>query len=196
MKRIICSLVLVFSLLLCLPACTDTPAEIVDNTTYQMFNAFIAEVPSYVIELNVTSPKGSQVNEKYEVTVADNEKTVIYRIEKLNPITLDGNNISIPDEYVSVMEGTDCLTAENASKYALPVFHFSDETVENLTLDVSGFPYRFTADVVDAEAFMGAMINGTNIKVEGEYVAGAFYYVILSYTSINGNTVTVTYTYN
>ncbi len=193
MKRIIISLILVFSFIICLPACSllSGNAEI-----YEKFNNFSSNVNKYTIEIQVTSPNGNMVNETYQVIVEGTTRTVNYLIEKINTITVDGNNITVPEDYIDVTEGTAQETVGSQDAYALPTFKFSDLALKNFERDTTSFPYKFSADVISTKSFMGVDLDANDITLTGAYLVTNFSYITLSYTTENGNTVTVTYTYN
>ena len=191
MKRTILSLMLVFSLIICLCGCVSSD----NQEIYDRFNGFSKDVSKYSIEICVTSPSGNKVTETYDVTVEGASRTVNYRIEKLNTITVDGDEITVPEDYVSVSQGTLHSAAEGQDTYALPNFQFSDRALENFKRNTASFPYSFSADVVSLKDFMGIDLNATDITLTGGYLISNFSYITVAYATANGNTVTVTYTY-
>ncbi len=191
MKRTIIALILAFTILLCLPACTPSAGQDI----YAQLNGFKNTASKYTISICVTSPSGNRVNETYSVTVAGTAQTVDYRIEEINTITVDGDNITVPESYVTVTEGTLHATADSQSPYSIPAFQFSDTTLKNFKADSSGYPRSFSADVVNAKDFMGRELNGNDIKISGSFREGSFTEVIISYKTADGNTVTVTYSF-
>lgn len=192
MKRTILSLILAFSFVICLFGCASSSEH---QEIYDRFNGFSKEVAKYSIEICVKSPSGNKVTETYDVTVEGTSRTVDYRIEKLNTITVDGDKITVPEDYVSVSQGTLHTAAESQDTYALPAFQFSDRALENFKRDTGSFPYQFSADVISIKDFMGIDLDATNITLSGGYLASNFSYITIAYTTANGNSVTVTYTY-
>ena len=83
MKRTIIALILMFSILVCLPACSQPSSG---QDIYAQLNGFKHTASSYTISICVTSPIGNQVNETYFVTVEGTAQTVDYHIEKINEI--------------------------------------------------------------------------------------------------------------
>ena len=193
MKRAIIALILVLSVLVCLPACGQTSAG---QDIYTQLNGFSNTANSYTIQICVTSPAGNKVTETYAVTVAGTTQTVDYRIEEINPITVDGNSITVPESYVTVTEGTLHATADSQSPYAVPSFKFSDSVLKNFTAAASGYPRSFSADVVNAKDFMGRELNGSDITISGSFTASSFEEIVVAYKTASGNTVTVTYSFN
>lgn len=193
MKRIIPAFILIFALLFCLPACQG------DNSNQKVFdllNGYAAvSLDSYAIRMTVTSPNGYQTNTLYTVTTESGERSVSYRTEELGGFNLDGE-LTAPDSYVTVSEGTLPALQSSYIAYDLPTFQFSSKTLKNFAVEKTSYPYVFTAELISAEKFMGRELDGTNVAVSGVYVAGGLSQVSLSYETENGNTVTLTYLYN
>lgn len=193
MKRSIIALILVSVFMLCLPACVPEA----DNTqTFETLNGYAQTgAKEYTISITVTAADGSAVNETYDISTAEGVRSVAYRIEKRNAFVVENGVITAPEEAVTVTSGTYDETESAKAAYDLPVFHFSDESLRNFQNREGLPPFGFSAEVVSTEKLMGKLINGTDIKVEGTYTIGTMESVILSYTTLSGNTVTVSYTY-
>lgn len=187
MKRTIISLMLILSFVICLCACAPSN----ENDVYDLFNGFSNNLNKYTIEICVNSPSGNKVTETYDVTVEGTSRTVNYRIEKLNTITVDGDKITVPENSVTTDEGTLHTAVGGQDTYALPAFKFSDSALKNFQKNGE----TFSADVVSAKEFMGVDLNSADIKLSGRFLDTGFAYVVLSYTTESGNSITVTYTY-
>ncbi len=187
MKRTIVSLMLILSFIICLSACAPSN----ENGVYDRFNGFSNSLGKYTIEICTNSPSGNKVTETYDVTVEGASRTVNYRIERINTITVDGDKITVPEDSVTTDEGTLHTAVGGQDTYALPAFKFSDSALKNFKNDTA----TFSADVVSAKEFMGVDLDGADIQLTGHYLDTGFTYVTLSYTTESGNKVTVTYTY-
>ena len=192
MKRAIIALILVLSVLVCLPACSQPSAG---QSIYEQLNGFSNAANSYTIQICVTSPAGNKVTETYAVTVNGAEQTVDYRIEEINTITVNGDSITVPENYATVTKGTLHATADSQSPYAVPSFMFSDSVLKNFKADGSGYPRSFSADVVNAKDFMGRELNGRDITISGSFTASSFEEIVVAYKTASGNTVTVSYSF-
>lgn len=193
MKRSIIALTLIALFILCLPAC-DSAAD--NGRIFETLNGYAqADTQNYTIEMTVSAPDGTKTTEKYTVTTADGVRTVEYEITTLNSFTVNGNTITAPDAFSTVTKGT--LDAEESAKeaYDLPKFNFSNETLRNFVHKDGIPPFTFSGEVISTGTFMGKLISGTEITMEGSYTIGALEVVTLSYKILSGNTVTVTYTY-
>lgn len=193
MKRTFFAIILVFALLICLPACTTTDSN---QKVYDLLTGYAAvRLDSYCIEVTVTGPNGYKATTLYTVTTDNGVRTVATREEKLNGFIVDGE-ITAPESYVTVTEGT--LSPEESAKeaYALPRFRFSADSLKDFSVDSKTYPYTFTAEITSEERFMARSIYGTNFTLSGVYVAGGLSRVSVSYVTENGNTVTVSYLYN
>ena len=103
MKRTILAVILIFALLICLPACTTTDSN---QKVYDLLTGYAAINPdSYRIEVTVTGPNGYKATTLYTVTTDNGVRTVATREEKLNGFIVDGE-ITAPESYVTVTEGT------------------------------------------------------------------------------------------
>lgn len=184
MKRIVIALCLIFSLIVCLPACEQVIEE---NPEFEILEAVInTEHSSYTIDISVEFPEGT-LNEKYEVIVSDGEYKVDYHIERFSGFDVDQNGITAPGSYISTSEGT--LTGDDALSYKLPEFNFSYGC---LTSDVI-FLRTFRADITSMKAFVGMDVEATDATVEVEYTSSAVRNIIISYVNGDGNAVTITY---
>ncbi len=193
MKRTILAAILIFSLLICLPACQSADSN---QKVYDLLTGYASVSPdSYAIETTVTSPNGYKTTTLYTVTTVSGVRTVSVRTEKLNGFIVDGE-IAAPESYVTVTEGT--LSPEESAKeaYALPRFRFNADSLKNFSVNSKTYPYTFTAEITSEERFMARSIYGTNFTLSGVYLAGALSRVSVSYQTENGNTVTVSYLYN
>lgn len=193
MKRTIFAIILVFALLICLPACTTTDSN---QKIYDLLTGYANVTPdSYRIEMTVTSPEGNKVTTLYNVTTENGARAVSYRSEKLNSFIL-GDNITAPNSYVTVTEGVLDATESAKDAYGLPAFQFSGTVLKDFEVNKATLPYLFTAEVTSAEDFMGRDLGSGSITLEGEYSSGGLIRVSVSYVTENGNTVTVSYLYN
>ena len=165
------------------------------QSIYEQLNGFSNTANSYTIQICVTSPAGNKVTETYAVTVNGAEQTIDYRIEEINTITVNGDSITVPENYATVTEGTLHATADSQSPYSIPSFKFSDSVLKNFTAAASGYPRSFSADVVNAKDFMGRELNGRDITISGSFTASSCEEIVVAYKTASGNTVTVSYSF-
>lgn len=192
MKKCI-ALILVSVFMLCLPACVT---EGNNSKVFETLNSYVqAGTKNYTIQLTVTAPDGSTVNETYTVTTADDVRSVAYEIERRNAFTIENGVITAPEDAVTVTSGIYDAAESAKSDYDLPAFCFSDESLRNFQNREGLPPFSFSADVISTEKLMGKLISGSDIKIEGTYTIGKLEAITLSYKTLSGNTVAVTYTY-
>ena len=182
-------------MLLSLSACVSQDPAL-DELLQDLSEYAAVSAESYSLVIETTERGGATITEKYTVTFADGVRNVTGRIEKINPFLVDGDTITAPDEYMTVTESSFTVSASESDAFALPAFKFSQDTLSEITTDLTSFPYVLTADVTSPSAFMGTEVAGSNMKLTAEYVLGSLYAIQLRYKTENDNTVTVTYTYN
>ena len=193
MKRSIIALILVSVFMLCLPACQ---IENTDDLIYTSLNVLAqAKTENYSICICVTAADGSSVKETYDVTTVEGVRSVAYAIETRNTFVIDSGVITAPEESVTITTGIYDETESAKADYDLPSLTFSDASVRNLVNREGLPPFGFSAEVVSTEKLIGKLINGTDIRIEGTYGLNTLETVTLSYKSLSGNSVTVTYTY-
>lgn len=188
MKRIIIALILVVSTLLCLSSCDKTDIDIARE---QLDTLAQKEYNHYTIEMTVDSPNGYKITEKYTVKIENGARTVDYRTEKINSFTINGDSISIPEEYMTVTEGTLVNEEVLPTDFSVPKFDFLNDTLRNCLVEDGGT--RLTATILSTNNFMGKDLTADNANLEVSYSADTLNYVIVSYTSSSGNSITLKY---
>lgn len=199
MKRMLLIFILIFSLLICLPACesnnttdnTDNTGGLKENPKFAKLNELYSQdFTDYTITISTTSPYGDIVNKTYVVGIDNGIRRVDYTIEELNGFIIDQNGITAPDGYKSVSVGT--LEPEDAKSaiYDFPKFNFS---YEGLSTDVV-IRNIFSAQITSFASFMSLNLDVENAKVELEYNETETTHITVSYTTESGNTVSITYT--
>ena len=184
MKRILLVLLLIFSMVICLPSCNE---NIEENPEFAKLNALLTNTSAHVVI----------VNDKYVVTTANGTKLVSYRTETLNSFVIEGDVVSLPNGYKTVNEGT-CNSAEiNASSNKsfdinVPKFQFSYKYINNDTI----IPGRVVAKVKSLNGFMGLNIQVKEAKFALQYSDDAPVSMQITYVTQSGNTVIITYTFN
>ena len=205
MKRILFSLLLIFSMVICLPSCQDNTVE--ENPEFAKFNEmFEASFENYTITVDTTSQNGQVINDEYVVTTVDGVKAVAYRVEVLNTFAFEGETITAPDNYKTVYEGTceaDKLTptsgiipSSSAStsfmNFDVPKFKFSYKHIDNEMI----IPGRFMGKITSLNGFMGLNVEASEAEFALEYNASAPKSMQITYVTNNGNTVVITYEFN
>lgn len=192
MKKIIIAFVLIFSIVLCLSSC-DEPAQTDNEAEMNNLNAMAAiDYSVYSIEINVKSTFGNEVTEKYSVIDVNDSKTVRYHIERLNSFAVNGDTVTVPDEYKTVSSGTLDASESNNTKYALPTFNFSSETISvNTIYDEDGVRV-LEGSIISPVGFIGSDINGTNIQVSVQFTEKYLKKIVITYENGDSFT-TITY---
>ena len=195
MKRILIALLLIFSLVICLPACDllgqDKPIE--ENPDFAKFNEmFNATFENYTITVSTTSANGHNVNSKYVVTTVNGERSVAYTIETINSFVVDGDAITMPDGYKTTSTGVyDSVTSADV-KFNVPHFNFSYGCIKNDIIT----HLTFNADILSLNDFMGLNVNASGAEFSLEYSKDTLKSMEITYVSNDDNTVVITYTFN
>jgi hypothetical protein len=194
MKKTIVSILCIMAVLLSLSACGNQNGA--EDALLTSLTGYAAEsFDSYTIQIEAADRNGSKVTQTHTVTVADGVRNVHILTEKINPFIVDGDNITSPEEYMTVTAETCTVNVSESNAFALPSFQFNQDSLTNIKLDTESYPYVLKADVVSTEALMQDDIAGTDFKLEIEYITGSLYAVELRYITENGNKMTVTYTF-
>jgi hypothetical protein len=188
MKRIIIALLLVLTLVICLPSCNQTGKNPLDTVNTLAQNAS----GNYTIEIQIASLNGDKVTERYTVTEVDGTRSVSYRIEKINSFVIDGENITVPDDYMTVNEGVYSVEESASSEFDLPSFNFTTAALSSVITEEG----KISASLSSTEDFMGAKLVGTGFTVSVNYTETAITSIVISYVTSFNNNVTVTYTLN
>lgn len=203
MKRILLSLLLIFSVVICLPSCNDVTIE--ENPEFAKFNAmFEKEFENYTITVDTTSYNGDVLNDKYVVTTVDGNKSVKYRIETLNEFVVNGDVITAPESYKKVVEGTQNLsinfaplsdtsdiTTKPYMNCNVPQFNFSYACLENEIIT----PQSFKADITSLNGFMKLNVKGTDATVMVKFSGEAVNSIEITYLTEAQSTVVITYNF-
>lgn len=215
MKRNLIAVILILSLVICLPACfsnepqkttdgtatssttsstTSTSPKIEENPDFVTFNAmFDKEFTDYTIDITVTGYNGDEINEKYTVISKDGVRSVEYRIERLNEFTIDGDEIIAPEEYISVEEGIYDTEQSAADRFNVPTFNFSYAHLSESDVTIHN---SYSTDITSLEHFMGLDVNASEASVKLTFSGETAKSIIVSYVTESDNTVTITYTFN
>lgn len=191
MKKIIV-FALILSVILCLPSCGDTNSQEFD--TLNKLSSDI-EYVFYTIDIETTDENGMTVKEIYNVTNTNGQIKATYRIERLNSFTVDGNNIYLPTDQVTVTEGTLTESASESS-LALPKFNFSASSL-SVTSAVNYGTYSYmTANITSMYGFMGFdFSDSSNHTLTVNYNENQLNSLCICYTTSNGNTTYLTYSF-
>lgn len=204
MKRILFSLLLIFSMVICLPSCKDNKVE--ENPEFAKFNAmFEASFENYTITVETTSKNGQVINDEYVVTTVDGVKAVAYRVEVLNTFAFEGETITAPDGYKTVYEGTceadkftptsaiiPSTSASSFMNFDVPKFKFSYNYIDNDMI----VPGIFMGKITSLNGFMGLNVESSEANFALEYGANAPVSMQVTYVTEKGNTVVITYAFN
>ena len=197
MKRILLVLLLIFSMVICLPSCNE---KIEENPEFAKFNEmFNKDFENYTITVETTSVNGDILNNKYVVTTTDGNKMVNYRIETLNSFGVDGDTITTPESYKKIVEGTQSLDFMKFNNDLAPYMHCSVPqfifSYSCLSSDVIT-PVSFKATITSLSKFMNLNLNASNAKVYIEFSGAKAKSVEISYLTEAKSSVVITYTFN
>lgn len=198
MKRVLCLALTVLMLVLSLSACTGSG----NNNTqpnYSALNDMMKAAYSGIV-VNVSSTlNGETLKDKYILTQIGDLSVVQYSCQRRSLFSEDG----IPDSYYTTYEGD--LEIRNGQIISLngdmAVIDFTPLTVAAFTFNKSFFDdvkmqnKGFSAKVTDPRGFFGSSdVDVTDMTITAEY-AQRFTSLTLSYTSTEGATVAISYTF-
>jgi hypothetical protein len=166
-----------------------------EETVYEVLNDLSNQ--SYKkIKLDITTLTGDiELNANY--TLSANK--VDYSIEQLNFLPSDGNLENVSPDYKTTIQGS--ATIENGKVTKLDdeavnlpeydelkgAFDFKESYFKNIQTE-SG---KFTADVVNASAFIGTDKSISDMKIIVEYNDTTFQKVTITYTTSNSSVTTI-----
>ena len=185
MNRSIIAIGLILVMLLSFTSCNLVGTE---DPNYQTLNELVKKLPeNYTLIITVESGNGNTVTEKYNVT----GESVQYKVERINAFTHSGDSYNVPDSYKTVEEKV--LTPEEQKKhdYSIPNFKFIDSALEAPTKSGG----TLNANIISIKNFMGKDIDGENAVLKVSYSPNKIGYISVSYTTENGNRVTIKYTF-
>lgn len=192
MKRFLIALLLIFSIVICLPSCQQPPV-IEENPEFDRFNSMFAQgFENYTITVSTTSPNGQVVNKKYVITTVNGERSISYEIETLNPFVIIDGVLTAPKEYKTVESGTYNNDLATQGTFDVPKFTFSYRYIENDMI----IPGRFIAKIIALDGFTGLDIKSSEAKFTLDFAENAPKSMQITYVSKSNNTVVVTYTFN
>ena len=203
MKRILLVLLLIFSMVICLPSCNE---NIEENPEFAKFNAmFNKEFANYTITVDTTSYNGDVLNNKYVVTTVDGNKSVKYRVETLNEFIVDGDVLTAPESYKKVVEGTqninfNIVPMSNNPMYStmsytnciVPKFNFSYTCLNSEIIT----PQSFKANITSLNGFMKLNVEATDATVSIEFSGETVDSIEISYVTTAESTVVIKYIFN
>ena len=195
MKRILIVVLLLISIVICLPSCFDDNTNniptIEENVDFASYNSmFEKEFTDYTIEVSIIGANNEVINETYNVSLENGVRVVTYRIERLNQFTIEGDQISIPEGYISIEEGT---YTENTERFNVPKFNFSYTCLG--TSDVT-LPTSYSSSITNIASFMGSSLSVTDASVKLEFKGSSAQAISISYVTESENTVSIKYTFN
>ena len=192
MKKIIIALILVMALIVCLPSCDSSNKYNEDLNTLNSLASIGAK--SYTINIKVNSPEGESITEIYTVKYTNDTRIVSYKTEKLNGFIIDGENISAPNEYITVAEGTLDATESANAKYAFPSFNFTKKAISVNKVSNHGTYRTMQAKINSLHEFTGGSLEGSDASLTVKYDNYQITSIVISYVTSSGNTTTITYT--
>lgn len=191
MKRFLIALILVLSLVICLPACNDSTVE--ENPAFEGYNQMLsAQFDNYTINISTTTNDGQVITEQYVVSTTNGVRSVEYVIERFNSFIVDGDSITVPGEYKTTTVGVYTASDSESSKFDIPTFNFS---YKYLTNNEFSSDYSYSTRIKSLKGFMGLEINAKNASVAFAFSLGKAEYIEVTYDTESANTVVVSYTF-
>ncbi len=188
MKKIIVSLLLICSMLICLPSCENNTEA---DKTLKKLNTLAAKPSTeYSISIEVQNASGDKIVEQYDISFSYGRRMVDYRIERLNSFTVNSEEIIAPDGYKTVTTGSYDRETSAEARFDLPTFNFSDEALK----DYKAIDGVFTAKILDSVAFFGKDLDCNDATLTVSYTENKINTVSISYKAESGNVTTITYT--
>lgn len=190
MKNMFKALSLLLVLIVCLASC-DTQSSY--QTHLDTVNSLLEYYfPSYSITVTVESDNWHKITEKYTVRTEGYERFVDYRVEKLNAFETTNSGIVAPEEYITVTEGTVSIVDVNNTDFSVPEFDFSKNSLKNINYS-DGI---LKANIISLSSFMDMSDDGSQGTVEVSFDNETLNYILVCYTTTNGNFVVIQYTFN
>ena len=195
-------MLIVLSILVIFAVCLSACEVVTSNSEFVKFNNMIsADRSSVAIEIKTTL-NGETLTNTFLVENKNEKSVIAYKIETLNKLSIDGVN---EDSYKTISEGSvevegDKITQLNGKPVDYP---FNKLTVPTLTFKSSYFnSVRITEttielDVKNPSAFIGQTdFEGKNVQFEATYNDyNLFETMKITYTTKNGSSVEINYTY-
>ncbi len=180
-------LVLIVALSLCLTSCEDEK-----NKDLAKLNELAANLDgNYTLVINVKSENGSISSREYSVKNDNGKKTVYAKIETLNKFSVSGDEITPPNSYSSVKEGYLSDTDVSKGNFDIPKFSFSSSNIS----DVATTNGTLVGNVRSITEILGTTFDASNVKLTVRYSDTSINVIMISFTTSQNNTVTLTYTF-
>ena len=188
MKKIILVLLVILSLVIALPSCNNVEET---NPDFVLINELLDKgFEHYTVTIDIENTD-SKITESYDVTVDGDTKTVEYKVERYSMFEIfEDGTISIPSDYITVSEGT--LTTDEEGKYDIPDFDFSYDSLESERV----IGKILKANIISMSSFAGSYVKAIDAKVAVEFTSNAVNNIVITFTTGEGQSVTVTYTFN
>ena len=203
MKKLIVSILLLFTLLIGATACFQTPtsestsseSDSAPQTIYEQLDSF-ADVRYQQVKLDVLTVTGDiQLSASYTLTQND----VKYSVEQLNTLPEDGKLDGVSPNYKKTQTGTAKIIAGKVMQFdgqgvVLPAyeelkgsFHFDESNLKNVEMQEN----TLSADVISPSSFYGAEVDIQNVKICVEYTQTAFRQISITYQTASASVTTI-----
>lgn len=168
-----------------------------ESTNYEELNAKLdLEYSQIVLTVTNTYDENSVLTDKYTIKHVEGVVTVNYSIERFAEVSLDSatdEKTTIVGEAVVMGENVIYIDGEEAPLDALAAgtgLSFKQEYFVNATLADGSL----NADVSNPSGFMGALLNGTSMKVSATF-GEAFNNIKITYNAKDGHQVEYLYSF-
>ena len=191
-------LLLVISILLIVTLCACDLITNVTASDMEKFNTLLdVDYDGWTLSVSTTTGDVT-LNNKFVVTKETEKTTIDYTLEKLNEISIDGNNefkttirgsVTVVDGKIVSIDGEEAnLDVEQFDEVSMV---FKLNYFKNISLNST----TLSADVTNPSGFLGCEIDCQDMKLLAKY-SDDFDYIKINYTNTDGSSVEIKYEFN
>lgn len=191
-------LLLVISILLIVTLCACDLITNVTASDMEKFNTLLdVDYDGWTLSVSTTTGDVT-LNNKFVVTKETEKTTIDYTLEKLNEISIEGNNefkstirgsVTVVDGKIVSIDGEEAnLDVEQLDEVSMV---FKLNYFKNISLNST----TLSADVTNPSGFLGYEIDCHDMKLLAKY-SDDFDYIKINYTNTDGSSVEIKYEFN
>ena len=203
MKRIISLILIILAVVFAFASCGGAQTQN-KATVYEILNKIFTKDNSFVNIQVETVTSGKSLASMYTVAKETSGEKITYSIEKLSTFEEVNGEYIVPESYKITLNGEVLVLNGNVveqsgdiadldfTKTEIPNFKFNEGYFSNVQ-DNAG---KFTADVINPSGFISTSISCSDMSVSVVYNESMISEIVLSYTSVEGSSVTIKYLFN
>lgn len=198
MKRIIIAILLICILITPMVACdpqTTTPDPkdpSTENTKLAKLDELAQKLENnFVIDVLVSSTYGLVASEQHTITTVDGHMRVFSKIERINSFVIEGDVITAPDSYSTIVEKELSEDEIANGNFNVPAFNFKTTSLSSI-ISMNGVT---TAKLGSIKSFLGITITGKDAKIIVNHTDDAISSIEINYVTPQNNSVTIKYTF-